>query len=256
VWDDRTAERYEAWALSPLGRYALARERKLLACLVAPWPRRRQKLLDIGCGTGFFLELFWDAGFDVTGLDASPSMLSKARERLGIRADFHLGQAENLPFEDKEYDYSVLVTLLEFTQSPLQVLREAARVSRKGILIGFLNRHSLYYMTAGREKPGAESTLSRGKWYTHFQMRRMVNAALGSRHVVTRSVLPGPPSSWREGVVTNRVNNHILPPVLGAFMAMRVDLTGEPAMTPLHALRNQRKHVQDRSLQPIARMRQ
>jgi ubiquinone/menaquinone biosynthesis C-methylase UbiE len=255
VWEERTAERYDDWVLSPKGQYALERERKLLTRMVAPWPRRRQKLLDVGCGTGIFLEMFWDAGFDVTGLDSSPSMLAKSRERLGSRADLHLSRAEDLPFEDKEFDYSVLITLLEFTNDPLQVIRESARVARTGILIGFLNRHSLYYLTNGRSGAGS-STLQRGNWYSYPQMRRLVTAALGPKHILARSILPGPPSSWRNSMLFSQFNSRILPPMLGAFMAMRVDLTGEPAMTPLYAFKNQCKHVRDGSLQPIARMRQ
>ncbi|NCC94898.1 MAG: methyltransferase domain-containing protein, partial [Opitutae bacterium] len=50
---------------------------------MAPWPRRKQKLLDIGCGTGMFLEFFWSCGFDLTGMDKSPDMLARARD-LGL----------------------------------------------------------------------------------------------------------------------------------------------------------------------------
>jgi ubiquinone/menaquinone biosynthesis C-methylase UbiE len=254
VWEESTAERYDAWALSPSGLYALERERKLLARMVAPWPRRRQKLVDIGCGTGFFLEMFWDAGFEVTGVDSSPSMLAKARERLGSRADLHLSRAEDLPFEDKEFDYAVLITLLEFADDPLQVVREAARIARTGLLIGFLNRQSLYYLTSGRRRSGS-STLRNANWYSYTRMRRLICAALGPRHTSTKSILPGPPFTWRNNVLFKRLNGLVLPPLLGSFMAMRVDLTGEQAATPLYALKNQYKHVRDGSLQPIARIR-
>jgi ubiquinone/menaquinone biosynthesis C-methylase UbiE len=255
VWEERTAERYEAWAESPRGSFALERERKLLARIIAPWPRRRQKLLDVGCGTGIFLEMLWDSGFDVTGLDSSVSMLSKSRERLGNRADLHLGRAEDLPFEDNEFDYAVLITLLEFSDDPLQVIRESARVARSGILIGFLNRHSLYYLTSGRRR-SKSTTLRQARWFSYIRMRRMVCAALGQRHTLTRSVLLGPPFTWRQGMLCSRLNSLVLPPLLGAFMAMRVDLSTIPVTTPLYAFQNQCKHARNGSLQPIARMRQ
>lgn len=39
------------------------------------------RVLDVGCGTGCHLEQFLAAGYSVTGIDASPSMLAHARER-------------------------------------------------------------------------------------------------------------------------------------------------------------------------------
>ena len=43
--------------------------------------RRLPRLLDIGCGTGRYLEPWAAAGFCVTGIDASRRMLTKARRR-------------------------------------------------------------------------------------------------------------------------------------------------------------------------------
>ena len=42
------------------------------------------RVLDVGCGTGVFIEKALAAGFDVTGIDASPEMISIASERIGI----------------------------------------------------------------------------------------------------------------------------------------------------------------------------
>ena len=41
------------------------------------------RILDIGCGTGVFLEKALSAGFDVTGIDAAPEMVSIAANRVG-----------------------------------------------------------------------------------------------------------------------------------------------------------------------------
>lgn len=41
------------------------------------------RILDVGCGTGVFLEKALTAGFDVAGLDASPEMVSIASKRIG-----------------------------------------------------------------------------------------------------------------------------------------------------------------------------
>jgi SAM-dependent methyltransferase len=41
------------------------------------------RLLDVGCGTGVFLEAAIAAGIDANGIDASPEMVEVARRRLG-----------------------------------------------------------------------------------------------------------------------------------------------------------------------------
>ena len=75
MWDKETARRYDAWFQTEAGAFALKRELRLLERMTAAWPRRGQRLVEIGCGTGVFLEVLHQSGFDVTGLDASPHML-------------------------------------------------------------------------------------------------------------------------------------------------------------------------------------
>lgn len=41
------------------------------------------RVLDVGCGTGVFLEKAVASGFDAIGLDASPEMVSVASRRVG-----------------------------------------------------------------------------------------------------------------------------------------------------------------------------
>jgi SAM-dependent methyltransferase len=58
-WD---ALSYERWFETPAGRFALEQERRLLEGVVAGWPRRCKTLLEVGCGTGIFLELLYHTG--------------------------------------------------------------------------------------------------------------------------------------------------------------------------------------------------
>lgn len=46
-------------------------------------------ILDVGCGTGVFLEKALAAGFEATGLDASPEMVSIASQRIGKDRVYH-----------------------------------------------------------------------------------------------------------------------------------------------------------------------
>jgi ubiquinone/menaquinone biosynthesis C-methylase UbiE len=233
AWDADTAARYDQWASTPCGSFALRQEEKLLQGIIAPWPRRKRKLLDIGCGTGSFLEFFWSCGFDLTALDLSPDMLAGARQKMGDRVDFHLGSAEHLPFEDREFDYASLMTVLEFTDDPAQVLREAARVVRKGLLVMFLNRQSIYGWSVrlGRR----HSSLSRARWFTWPEMRSLIQSNVSPGAMAARSILIGPLCTWNMIPLVRQLNSTSVSPWLGAVTAVRVDMTAPPVRTPIMA---------------------
>jgi len=233
--DQEYVRRYEEWFASRAGAFAYARERALLERLIAGWPRRGQKLLEIGCGPGLFLEAFWEAGFEVSGLDRDPYMLRRAKERMGDRADLHQGDAAHLPFDDNEFDFAALLTVVEFACEPSEVILEAARVAQKGLLIGFLNRRSLYYLEKGRTWPWARrGRLRRAHWYTPGEMRRLVSEAIGPKPMASGSVLVGPTFTWRDSLPCRWLNCS-LPLGLGGFGALRVDLYGGRPLTPIMA---------------------
>jgi len=236
VWDKAAVQRYEEWLQTPEGAFALGREKRLLAHLISGWPRRGQRLLEVGCGSGLFLEMFWEAGFDTTGLDLSPHMLAAARARVNTRVDLHLGSADLLPFDDKEFDFVALITVLEFVPDPLAALEEAFRVARKGLLVAFLNRYSLYYLGNGLRLPFCRpSNLRAARWFTPQEMRAQLHAvAVGKTHT-SRSVLPGPLWSWKQTVPWRWLNGLIFPGCVGAWCATRVDFHPEKQLTPLYA---------------------
>ena len=137
VFDPRLARLYEAWERSPEGILVDRLSSELIVRLLRPG--KGERILDIGCGTGNHLLLFYRLGFDVTGLDASPYMLDIARSRLGDKASLRIGRAEDLPFEDNEFDLATLIFTLEFLNDPLAALREAGRVTRNKVFVGVLN---------------------------------------------------------------------------------------------------------------------
>lgn len=236
-FDEKLVRRYEAWYETEPGRVALGCEKALLASLISAWPRRNQRLLEVGCGPGKFLELFWQTGFDVSGIDASPAMLAAARNRLGKAADLQVGHAEHLPCDDKEYDFVALVTTLEFCEDPRAAIAEAVRVARKGVLIGFLNRRSLYYLTHGRCWPRREcdGLLRQARWKTWTEVWDAFLAVAGLKPFRARSVLPGPPWTWKDRVPWKQINAIHYPPGIGAFAAVRFDLVDEKPLTPIMA---------------------
>ncbi|MEF2146530.1 MAG: class I SAM-dependent methyltransferase [Desulfovibrionaceae bacterium] len=226
-WDPR---RYEKWFATPEGSTALDCERRLLDLMVAGWPRRGTRLLEIGCGTALFLESLWQKGFDVRGLDRSPEMVEVARARMGKRAEIEVGNGECLPYRAGEFDFVVLWTVLEFCRDPAALLREAARVAEQGLLVGFLNRWSFYYLSHGR---GVNGLLGKARWYNWPDMRRMISVNVGRTPDHAFSVLPGPVSTWKPGFPHSLINSRCIPPWFGAFTAARVDFKDQTPLTPI-----------------------
>ena len=98
-------------------------------------------VLDVGCGTGATLDALVCAHPDVRawGIDLSPEMIAKARERLrhdGERAggpvDLRVADAEHLPLADEAVDLVVCVDSLHHYPDPAAALREMRRVTRPG----------------------------------------------------------------------------------------------------------------------------
>jgi demethylmenaquinone methyltransferase/2-methoxy-6-polyprenyl-1,4-benzoquinol methylase len=79
-----------------------------LTCLA----EKPQRILDLGCGTGDLtidLARLVEKHIEITGLDFSPPMLAKARQKavragVGERVDFIHGEATCLPFPDAYFD--------------------------------------------------------------------------------------------------------------------------------------------------------
>jgi ubiquinone/menaquinone biosynthesis C-methylase UbiE len=88
-----------------------------------------ERVLDLGCGEGFFARAFHSAGARVSGIDASPSLIRDAKRNSPKGIDFRSGNAEQLPPAlAGSYDTVVMVLSLQNMESYTDVLREARRV--------------------------------------------------------------------------------------------------------------------------------
>jgi demethylmenaquinone methyltransferase/2-methoxy-6-polyprenyl-1,4-benzoquinol methylase len=92
------------------------------------------RVLDVGCGTGFATEGLLRHTDDVWGLDQSAHQLEKAYEKFGKRGTvkFLRGDAERLPFEDDAFDAYWSSGSIEYWPNPVDALAEARRVTKPG----------------------------------------------------------------------------------------------------------------------------
>lgn len=92
------------------------------------------RVLDVGCGTGFGTEGLLQYTEHVYGLDQSPHQLEKAWAKLGKYEPvaFTLGDAERLPFADDSFDAVWSSGSIEYWPNPVTALEEIRRVTEPG----------------------------------------------------------------------------------------------------------------------------
>jgi SAM-dependent methyltransferase len=89
--------------------------------------RNTQTLLDVGCGTGYFSDMAFKQGADVTGIDASDEFIKQAKERnTGVK--FSSGEMEELPFEGNYFDFVCGFNSYQYAANIKNALTEAKRV--------------------------------------------------------------------------------------------------------------------------------
>ncbi|MBU4353415.1 methionine biosynthesis protein MetW [Candidatus Parcubacteria bacterium] len=101
-----------------------------------------QKVLDVGCGDGLFLNALAQKEVLASGVDISEEGVKKCGEK-GLDASVVDISIENLPFQDGAFDTVIMLDVLEHLYAPEALLQEAARVSKKYIIISVPNFNSL-----------------------------------------------------------------------------------------------------------------
>jgi 2-polyprenyl-3-methyl-5-hydroxy-6-metoxy-1,4-benzoquinol methylase len=92
-----------------------------------------RRVLDFGCAIGAYCLALSRLGFACTGVDVNSAYVERARAN-GV--DTHLVERDGpAPFRDASFDTVLLFEVLEHVPDYEQVLREAARLARKNVLI-------------------------------------------------------------------------------------------------------------------------
>lgn len=108
--------------------------------------RRHGRVLEVGVGTGLSLPSY-RRHLEIVGIDLSPDMLDKARERAAADrltnvAGLYEMDASDLKFSDGSFDTVVAMYVMTVVPDPEKVMRELARVCRPGGEVLIVNHFS------------------------------------------------------------------------------------------------------------------
>ncbi len=93
----------------------------------------RGKLLDVGCGYGFFLKEMKLRGWDVEGVEVSQTGRQYSQDKWNIHV--YSQPLEDLDIPENSFDVVTLFYLIEHVNDPLVLLREVNRILKPGGLI-------------------------------------------------------------------------------------------------------------------------
>ncbi|BCJ87828.1 class I SAM-dependent methyltransferase [Effusibacillus dendaii] len=93
--------------------------------------RGGSKLLDIGCGTGFIIDLAKDLFTEIHGVDVTQAMLDQVDISNGY-ITLHNTPAEKLPFDDNFFDVVTAYSFIHHVEDYRVILKEAFRVLKPG----------------------------------------------------------------------------------------------------------------------------
>lgn len=106
--------------------------------------------LDAACGTGRYSELLNSLGSQVTGMDLSPAMLSKARKIRSNKINFIEGNLTSIPLKDASVDLAICALALTHLPRLEKALSELKRVVKPGGYIVISDIHPWLIVLGGQ----------------------------------------------------------------------------------------------------------
>jgi SAM-dependent methyltransferase len=180
------------------GGLVLPRRAAVLAGMVAERLPAGARVLDVGCGDGEVAARVMEARPDVQveGVD----VLARPSSRVPVR----LFDGHALPFADASFDAAMVVDVLHHTDDPAELLREAARVAPRAVVLkdhtrdGLLAGPTLRLMDrAGNARHGVR--LPYTYWPRDRWLRAFAELGLSVDEWTSRVPLYPPPASWLFG---------------------------------------------------------
>jgi SAM-dependent methyltransferase len=117
------------------------------------------KLLDVGCGTGFIINLAKDLFDEIHGVDVTQAMMDRIDVSSG-KIKLHRAPAESVPFPDATFNMVTAYSFLHHTEDYRKVLAEGYRVLKPGgIFYVDLEPNKLFWDTMTKLAQNGASSL-------------------------------------------------------------------------------------------------
>lgn len=170
-------EAYRRWAPvydTTFGAIAAAARRKAVELT----NQRRGSVLEVGVGTGLSLPNYAPY-LKITGIDLSPEMLDKARERVakeGLRNIEALREmdASSLDFPDNTFNTVVAMYVMTVVPDPDKVMAELERVCAPGGEVMILNHFSQEHGARGWVERKMSPFADKLGWHPVFPIERVM----------------------------------------------------------------------------------
>jgi SAM-dependent methyltransferase len=181
------------------------------------------RILDIGCGDGFHLELLKDFGkktWTLEGVDADERAAFAAEEK-GLKV--HCGTLENLDLPRESYDLAFLIMTVEHVADPVGLLRDARSILRPGgrLVIVTDNTDSLDFRLFKKRHWGGYHFPRHWNLFNPATMRRLAAKTGFEVEKLTTQVSP---VNWVYSI-RNRLADHKAPPWLIEQFSLKTPFT-------------------------------
>ncbi len=143
--------RINPWIGMTLWIYRAVRGERL-GVAFRPIPRWQPggRLLDVGCGSGFYLSEMKKLGWEVHGVEVSPKACAAVQSLYGTPT--FCGSLDEAPFSEGSFDVITFWDVLEHLPNPRETLQRAYKLLRPNgyLLVIVPNRRSFYTYLFGR----------------------------------------------------------------------------------------------------------
>ncbi len=166
------------------------------------------RLLDVGCGRGFFLKHALDADFEAEGIELSHSAAQYATEHFDV--EVHVANLEQEKSLQQEYDVITMWHVLEHFYQPVHVLQNVWNLLAPGgtlfIEVPNLNSAKFRLLPPSRRWQGGNHPQFHRCFFTHTTLERALRQA-GFKNVRNKFItypVPNNPLLRRVKQVLNR----------------------------------------------------
>ncbi len=144
-------------------RVALLRKYKLSA-----------RVLDIGCGRGYFLKTARERSYEATGIDVSGRAVEYARREFSLNV--RRATVESVGVSHERFDIITMWHVLEHLNAPLQALRTVRNLLAESgfCLVEVPNLHSMKFILSGSRWEGGNHPRYHRTFFTAAALRRML----------------------------------------------------------------------------------